>query len=132
MKEQGKGRYRILMLDDERDVLEWCEVYLSHNGFSFEGVSEKSTFLERIRKNPPHLVILDYRLGEEGDSFDVFLELRRTSPEVKVVFFSGFCGELVDRLKSEGIGEDDYPYIIDKPVKPEELKRFLEALLEES
>lgn len=115
---------RILLVDDNKDILEMLENILARRGFlSVQTASDCRLAREMFRKYAPDLVVLDIMLPD-GDGFSLMREFRLIS-EVPVLFLSA-KDEDNDRLLGLGLGADDY---ITKPFLPDELILRLTAIL---
>lgn len=115
---------RILIVDDNGDILKMLRNILSRKGFqSIETASCCSEATEVFRAFRPELVILDVMLPD-GDGFSLMREFRMSS-DVPVLFLSA-KDEDNDRLFGLGLGADDY---ITKPFLPDELVLRLTAIL---
>lgn len=115
---------RILLVDDNRDILDLLTRILTRKGFlsvrtAWDCRSAKSMFQEYH----PDLVVLDIMLPD-GDGFSLIREFRMIS-DIPVLFLSA-KDEDNDRLFGLGLGADDY---ITKPFLPDELILRLTAIL---
>jgi len=80
---------RILVLDDDLDILELVQMALSMNGYSVKTLSRWENLEDTIHDYRPELVLLDVSLGN-ADGRDLCLKLK-TSPatrDIAVVLFS--------------------------------------------
>lgn len=115
---------RILLVDDNRNILDLLTRILTRKGFlsvrtAWDCRSAKSIFHEY----QPDLVVLDIMLPD-GDGFSLMREFRMVG-DVPVLFLSA-KDEDNDRLFGLGLGADDY---ITKPFLPDELILRLTAIL---
>ena len=67
---------RILVADDEPDLLQIMKETLERQGFAVETAEDGLAALAAIRSNPPDIAILDVRMPRK-DGFGVVTELRR-------------------------------------------------------
>ncbi len=119
-------QYTILLVDDEPDVLEFLSYNLSKEGYRVFTAKNGKDGLELIKKNHPHLVILDVMMpGMDG--IETCREIR-SIPEFKetIVVFLTARGEDYSQLAGFDAGADDY---IAKPIKPRILTSRVKALL---
>jgi len=86
---------RILVVDDERDILELLRVKLTKRGFDVMTAQTKQDFFERVFKDKPDLVILDIWLGNNDGGPQLHDEAiaRGLDPALPVIFISA----LVDK-----------------------------------
>jgi two-component system phosphate regulon response regulator PhoB len=116
----------ILVVEDEPDIAELIEYNLLRNGYSPHLAGSGEEALARVRKAPPHLVILDLMLpGVDG--LEVCRRLKedpRTS-DVPVIMVTA-KGEESDVVTGLELGADDY---IVKPFSPKVLMARVKAVL---
>ena len=107
---------KILIVDDEADLLKMVTSILKQDGFrAIRTAGTVSEALKLCREWKPELAILDVMLPD-GNGFSLF-EQMRTFTEVPVLFLTA-RGEDEDRLRGLGLGADDYMV---KPFLPKEL-----------
>jgi two-component system response regulator ResD len=106
---------RILIVDDEPQVLEVLKLYLSRDGFRVTTVGDGSSALTAFETHAPDLVVLDLMLPKV-DGFQVFKELRAKSA-VPIIMLTA-RGDELDRVLGLELGADDY---IVKPFSPREV-----------
>lgn len=116
-------RETVLVVDDEKHIVELVGLYLSKEGYRVVNASDGGEALERIGEEDPALVILDIMLPEV-DGLEVLRELRRTS-EIPVIMLTAKEGE-VDKVVGLELGADDY---LTKPFSPRELVARVKAVL---
>jgi two-component system response regulator BaeR len=117
---------KILIVEDDDKIAKLLDKYLSAEGFQTSVVSEGEVVIPQIRKQPPHLVLLDIMLpGKDG--LTIFKEIR-TFSDVPVLFVTAKVHE-VDRLLGLELGADDY---ICKPFLPREVVARVKAVLRRS
>jgi len=109
----------VLVVDDDPDVRELLNDYLSEHGYSVEQAEDGKTARQQLEKQVPNVVLLDVGLpGEDGLSIARYL---REHYDIGIIIVSG-AGETVDRIVGLEIGADDY---ISKPFDPRELRARL-------
>lgn len=115
---------KILLVDDEPQLLSMLEQILYSNGF-FQIYTAKSCreALQIMEKLSVSLCILDINLPD-GDGFHLFREIRKFS-QVPVIFLTA-RGEAEDKIQGLALGADDY---IVKPFLPKEFLLRVTALL---
>lgn len=118
---------RILLVDDNPDILEMLNNMLSRRGFrSVQTASDCNQARKLFSDFQPELVILDIMLPD-GDGFSLMRDFRLCS-DAPVLFLSA-KDEDNDRLLGLGLGADDY---ITKPFLPDELILRLTAVLKKT
>ena len=119
----------ILVIDDERDLIELVRYNLVKGGFDVIGATKAEAGLEIARLNSPDAVILDIMMpGQDG--LEVCRQLRadaRTA-RIPVIMLTAKAGE-ADRVVGLEMGADDY---LAKPFSPRELVARVRAVLRRS
>jgi two-component system, OmpR family, phosphate regulon response regulator PhoB len=117
---------RILVVDDEPDLLELVRVNLSQAGFEVDTAETGRQALERVRRAAPDLLILDLMLPDLSGT-EVCRHLRQDSSlaEIPIIMLTARADE-VDRVVGLEVGADDY---VTKPFSPRELTLRVRAVL---
>jgi DNA-binding response OmpR family regulator len=113
----------ILVVDDERNIVDLVRMYLRKEGFAVETAANGKEALEKARVTQPSLVLLDIMMPEM-DGLEAFRALRRES-DVPVIMLTA-RGDDVDRIVGLELGADDY---VAKPFNPRELVARVKAVL---
>jgi len=113
----------ILVVDDEKNIVQLARLYLNNEGFRVEAAYDGKQALEKAKSVRPDLVILDIMMPEM-DGLSVCKELRKTS-NVPIIILTA-RGDDVDRIVGLEIGADDY---VTKPFNPRELVARVKAVL---
>ncbi|MEW6409904.1 MAG: response regulator [Nitrospirota bacterium] len=117
---------KILIVDDEEDLLTLLEYNLSREGFSVEKAKDGYRCMEIVRERPPDLLILDLMLPELS-GLEV-CRLIRKEPRIShtpIIMLTARSQEM-DRVIGLEIGADDY---ITKPFSIRELIARVRAVL---
>jgi two-component system, OmpR family, response regulator len=119
----SEGAVSVLVVDDDPDVRELLNDYLSEHGFEVfqaeSGAAMRALLAERV----PDVVLLDVRLpGEDGLSLARYVRERF---DIGIIMVSG-AGETVDRIVGLEVGADDY---VSKPFDLRELRARLKSVL---
>jgi two-component system, OmpR family, alkaline phosphatase synthesis response regulator PhoP len=120
------SRKRILVVDDEEDILEFLSYNLSKEGAKVFTASNGVDAIEIARKKLPDLILLDVMMPQM-DGVETCIQLR-DRPETKdiIIAFLTARGEDYSQIAGFDAGADDY---ISKPIKPRVLISRLKALL---
>lgn len=113
----------ILIAEDEKDLMEIMEAYLSKEGYRVLSVSDGSEVLDIIRQERVSLLLLDIMLPKVM-GFDVLESLRQFS-EIPVIMITSLSAE-DHRLRGFELGADDY---ICKPFSPREVVARVKSIL---
>ena len=112
----------ILVCDDDKQIVEAIDIYLTGEGFKVIKTYDGYEALEYLETQSADLLILDVMMpGMDG--FEVLREIRRTS-RVPVLMLTA-RGEAEDRIEGLEIGADDY---LPKPFHPGEFTARVRAL----
>ena len=115
---------KILIVDDEAELLEMVRSILEQDGFkAMKTAGTVSAALQMCKEWKPDLAILDIMLPD-GNGFSFFEQIR-TFTEIPILFLTA-RGEDEDRLRGLGLGADDYMV---KPFLPKELSLRIGIIL---
>jgi DNA-binding response OmpR family regulator len=113
----------ILIVDDDRDLVDLLRQYLEGEGFVVEAAIDYASGLRAALSGNHELVILDVNLPG-GSGFELLKKLRAES-NLPVVLLTA-RGDSVDRIVGLHIGADDY---VPKPFEPREVVARIRAVL---
>jgi phosphate regulon transcriptional regulator PhoB len=117
---------RILIIEDDRDIVELVRYNLVNEGFQVSSAGDGSTGLAQVKKTPPDLLLLDLMLPKLS-GLEICKEIRRdTSLNRLPILMLTARGEEADRVVGLEMGADDY---VTKPFSPRELMARVKALL---
>lgn len=117
---------RVLLIDDDIELLELLRDYLQSDGFVVSCASDGYLGLKAVLEDAPDIVVLDVMMpGMNG--MQVLAKVRALSP-VPVLMLSA-QGDDADRIMGLEFGADDY---VPKPCTPRELAARLRAILKRS
>lgn len=119
-------QHKILLVDDEDDILEMVGFNLEQEGYDVETARDGKEALEKGRRFKPDLVLLDVMMPVM-DGMEACAEMRKDS-ELKDVLIAFLTARSEDYAQIAGFetGADDY---IAKPIKPKLLSSRIKALL---
>ncbi|WP_111706999.1 response regulator transcription factor [Lutibacter citreus] len=121
-----KADIKILLVDDEPDILEIVGYNLKIEGYKIFTAKNGLEAVESAKKHNPHLIILDIMMPEM-DGIEACEKIRATKglENVLITFFTA-RGEDYSQMAGFDVGADDY---ITKPIKPKVLVSKIKALL---
>lgn len=121
-----KKDIKILLVDDEPDILEIVEYNLSAEGYQVFTAENGVEAIKKAKKHHPHLIILDVMMPEM-DGIEA-CEKMRGIPDLSdtIITFLTARGEDYSQVAGFEAGADDY---ITKPIKPKVLVSKVKALL---
>ena len=118
--------FKILVVDDEPDILEFLSYNLEKEGFLVETAENGKQALEKAKKNQPDIVLLDVMMPEM-DGIEACRTMREMPQfEHTIIAFLTARTEDYSQIAGFETGADDY---ISKPIKPRVLVSRLRALL---
>jgi two-component system, OmpR family, KDP operon response regulator KdpE len=117
------GEPRVLVVDDEPQIVRGLRVILRNAGYRVEEATTKQEALDAVSVRPPDAIVLDLVLPD-GDGVDVATEIRRWS-QVPIVVLSA-VGDEQQKVRALDAGADDY---VTKPFGSEELLARIRAVL---
>lgn len=121
-----KEDIKILLVDDEPDILEILKYNLSSQGYQVYTAKNGVEGVEKAKKKNPHLIILDVMMPEM-DGIEACEIIRKTKGlENTIITFLTARGEDYSQVAGFDAGADDY---ITKPIKPKVLLSKIKALL---
>ncbi len=121
-----KKDIKILLVDDEPDILEIVSYNLSSEGYQVYTAENGVEGVAKAKKKTPHLIILDVMMPEM-DGIEACEVIRKTPGlEHTIITFLTARGEDYSQVAGFDAGADDY---ITKPIKPKVLVSKVKALL---
>lgn len=117
---------RILIVEDEENIVELLKLYLEDAGYEVKAASNGAQSLKLFREFKPDLILLDIMLPEK-DGLDICREVRKSS-QVPVIMLTAKDTE-TDKVVGLELGADDY---VTKPFSPRELMARIKAILRRS
>ena len=123
---KAHNSYKILIVDDEPDILEFIEYNLYKEGYDVIKAENGVEALEMTEQYMPHLILLDVMMPEL-DGIDTCKKIRK-NPKYNDVLIAFLTAKREDLSQISGLdaGADDY---ISKPIKPKLLMSRVAALL---
>ena len=121
-----KREIKILLVDDEPDILEIVGYNLSQEGYQISTASNGKEAVLMAKKEEPHLIIMDVMMPEM-DGIEACENIRKL-PELQntIITFLTARSEDYSQVAGFDAGADDY---ISKPIKPKVLVSKVKALL---
>ena len=126
---QNAVNQRVLLVDDEPDILEFIKYNLEKEGYEVNVARNGRDAVELAPKFMPHLILLDVMMPEM-DGIETCIELRKLNTlSDTIIAFLTARGEDYSQVAGFEAGADDY---ITKPIKPRVLVSRVKALLRRS
>ena len=123
MKNVPASKETILVVDDERNIVELARMYLEAEGYRVVTAADGKEALAQVQATRPALVVLDLMLPEL-DGWEVCRRLRAES-DLPIIMLTARSDD-VDKIVGLELGADDY---VTKPFNPRELVARVRAVL---
>ena len=115
---------KILIADDNEDLLELMQIFLEEKGYGVKTVSTRKKLFSEIKNNMPHLIILDVFLNGE-DGREICRQLRENTKMDKVnILIISANPYAIKEYKS--FGADGF---VEKPFELEDFIQKVEAII---
>ncbi|HEV7772683.1 MAG TPA: response regulator transcription factor [Conexibacter sp.] len=125
--QNGGGAARVLVVDDEPNIVDVISMALRYEGFDVASAGTGAEALSAVRDHRPHVMLLDVMLPDM-EGFDVAKRLGAERARVPIIFLTA-RDATEDRVRGLTVGGDDY---VTKPFSLEELVARVRALLRRS
>lgn len=105
-KEPAQPQYKILVVDDEDNILTLVQTMLKQEGRHVALAAKGKDAIAMFKKERPHLTILDIDMPDI-DGITVLREIRTIDPQAKVMIFTGGDSPTVER-EAKALGVTDF------------------------
>jgi CheY-like chemotaxis protein len=126
---------KILLVDDDLDLLEQMKAILEAAGYDVVEAESRAAAEETILKTKPDLAILDLMMEEKDSGFVLSHQLKQLYPELPVIMLTAVAGATGLSFKTQRPDAQSWMKIdtmLDKPVRPEQLREEVRRLLGEN
>jgi DNA-binding response OmpR family regulator len=119
---------KILIVDDDPDIVEACSLYLGKAGYAVEGACCREEGMRAVARARPDLLILDVMMEQPDDGFVMAQDLRRQGQRFPILMLTSVASAsgLAFGKDAEMVPVDDFQA---KPVEPADLLRKVADLL---
>lgn len=118
--------YRILFVDDDKDILMMVEQYLQMQGYDITTVDSGLKALDLIREQEVHIIFTDYKMPE-FNGLELLAAVKQYNPIIEVIIVTGY-GSMESAVQAMKFGCYDY---LQKPFKLDHLKLIIDRIIEE-
>jgi DNA-binding response OmpR family regulator len=119
---------RILVVDDDPDIVEATQLFLTREGHQVEGAYSREDGLRKVDSFHPDLLILDVIMEQPDDGFTMAQELRRAGNKIPILMLTS-----VESVSGLSFGKDVEMVPVDdfqtKPIEPAKLVEKVNHLL---
>ncbi len=133
-REITRVKKKILVVDDDLDLLEQIKAVLTAAGYEVTAAEGRTGGEEAILKMKPDLAILDLMMEEKDSGFVLSHQIKKLYPELPVILLTavaGATGLSFATQRSDAQSWIKVDKIMDKPVRPEQLRAEVRRLLGE-
>ncbi|PKP29783.1 MAG: DNA-binding response regulator [Bacteroidetes bacterium HGW-Bacteroidetes-16] len=124
-----QSKYKILLVDDEEDIVEFLSYNLEKEGFNVVTAVNGQEAIQKAKKELPDLIIMDVMMPKM-DGMTAVQEIRKIKAlEETIIVFLTARSEDYSQIAGFEAGADDY---VSKPIKPKVLMSRINALLRRS
>jgi CheY-like chemotaxis protein len=118
---------RILIVDDEPDIISVFKIILEENGFRVDSFNDPLTALSNFRPGSYDLVILDIKMPQM-DGFELYQEMKKQDIKIKACFLT--ASEMYyEKFRKQDYCELDKTLFIRKPIENEELVKEINKIM---
>lgn len=125
---------KILVVDDDMDLLEQMTAVLTAEGYEVVASEGRAAAEEALLKTKPDLAILDLMMEEKDSGFVLSYAIKKLYPDTPVILLtavSGATGLCFAAQHSDAQSWTQVDKIMDKPIRPEQLKTEVRRMLQE-
>ena len=126
MKKPASKSSSLLLVDDDRHILDCMSQWLREQGYQVDVAANVDQANAAITRSPYDLVLCDIRLGEE-DGFDVLEHCRTARPDASIIMITGY-GTVETGIAALRKGAFD---LLTKPLIDQELLMAIERALDQ-
>lgn len=120
---------RIMVVDDEDDIILELRVVLEENGFKIDSFNDPLLALENFKANLYDLLILDIKMPKMN-GFELYKQIKKIDNKVKTMFLTA----LTELQEYEAFRKEVFPklgerYFVPKPIENEDLLKRVNKIL---
>jgi len=119
------AREKILVVDDDPDVLDLCKQILASNGYQVKGAGDGYEAIERAKDEPFDLLLVDIKMPRMN-GMETYQAIKKLDPDMIGVVITGY-GSIDTAIEAIKLGFDGF---ITKPFTPDELAEAVDRTLE--
>lgn len=108
--------YKILVVDDDKDMCMLLDRFLARNGYSVKCLHTGKDALQYLQKNKPDIILCDFRLDDMTGS-KLLQKIKEMIPAALVIIITGYS-DVKDAVEVMKMGAYDY---VTKPLFPDEI-----------
>jgi DNA-binding response OmpR family regulator len=118
---------KIIIIDDDPDILDASSLVLMSKGFEVITASNPEDGYKMVIENKPDLIILDVMMNEPDDGFFLAQKFRKNNVTTPILMYTSVSKAIgMDFGVGDMVPVDEF---VEKPISPDELIRKVEKLL---
>ena len=118
--------YRILFVDDDKDILMMVDQYLEMQGYNITTVNSGLKALDMVKEQEVDIIFTDYKMPE-FNGLELLAAVKQYKPEIEVIIVTGY-GSMESAIQAMKFGSYDY---LQKPFKLDHLKLIIDRIIED-
>lgn len=127
------GKKLILIVDDDRDIIESTKVILEANGYKMSSATSKEEALKKLESISPDLFILDVMMKKMSDGFDLARKLKADDKykDIPIIVLTA-VGKKTGFMFSADAGDEAWLPVdeyVEKPITSKHLLSLVNKLL---
>jgi DNA-binding NtrC family response regulator len=87
--EQSLSQLNILVVDDDKDVCEYLEDFLSSDGYTVTCINDPTQAIDAMRETEFHVAILDLMMPKLS-GIDLLNQIRRVDDDIAIIILTGY------------------------------------------
>ena len=123
-----KKNNRILLVDDEPDIIHAVAMILEDNGFLVDSFTDPTLALSNFKPGLYDLLVLDIRMPKMN-GFELYQKMKEIDSNVKICFLTASELFYEEYRRLDGLPRVDKEYFIQKPFRTKEMIRQLNEIL---
>lgn len=124
MDRYSKDKYKILVIDDEPEVIDMLKEFLSSRGYDISAALDGDEGLKKSDEEKPDVILCDIKMPRK-DGFEFLKEFRASRSWIPIIILSALT-EPANILKGYSFEAD---YYITKPINLEETLKAIQIML---
>ncbi|MBN2061216.1 MAG: response regulator [Deltaproteobacteria bacterium] len=117
---------KILVVDDEKIILDSCKLILTASGFDVVLAKSADSALKVLETQTPDILLMDVKMPDR-DGISLMGELKERFPKIPIVIMSGY---MTQEVISESVKKGAIQ-VIAKPFTPDELVEVIQEVISE-
>lgn len=121
---------KILIVDDDPDIVDAGRLVLEREGYEVEGAPNRADGMKKLEEMKPDLLILDVMMEEPDDGLRMAREIRKSGNTVPIIMLTSVNAAMGLNIDKDGeiVPVDEFQ---PKPVEPQTLVAKVKKLLEQ-